>query len=66
MTKTRVESAAKPAPKKAEPTAVELARTIDDAVALYQAKFPDDWEQCRLYPVQHALPHISAKLRSLG
>lgn len=45
---------------------VFLARLIDDAVALYRARFPEDWGVCQNWPVQHALAHIAAKLRSLG
>ena len=45
---------------------VFLARLIDDAVALYRARFPEDWGECCNWPVQHALAHIAAKLRSLG
>ena len=49
-----------------EPDPVAIARTIDDAVALYRAAFPEDWGVCQNWPLQHALPHVAAKLRSLG
>jgi hypothetical protein len=45
---------------------VLLARLIDDAVALYRARFPEDWGACQNWPLQHGLAHVAAKLRSLG
>jgi hypothetical protein len=46
--------------------ALMLARTIDDAVALYREAYPEDWSVCQNWPLQHALPHVAAKLRALG
>jgi hypothetical protein len=46
--------------------ALALARTIDDAVALYREAYPEDWGVCQNWPLQHALPHVAAKLRALG
>ena len=46
--------------------ALVLARTIDDAVALYREAYPEDWRTCQNWPLQHALPHVAAKLRALG
>jgi hypothetical protein len=46
--------------------ALMLARTIDDAVALYREAYPEDWDACQNWPLQHALPHVAAKLRALG
>lgn len=59
----------RPAPDRLRPgsgQALALARTIDDAVALYRTAFPEDWGVCQNWPLQHALPHVAAKLRSLG
>lgn len=46
--------------------ALVLARTIDDAVALYREAYPEDWATAQNWPLQHALPHVAAKLRALG
>lgn len=63
---TRRARTAIPADETRAERALALARTIDDAVALYRAAFPEDWAACQNWPLQHALPHVAAKLRSLG
>jgi hypothetical protein len=42
----------------AEMTATQL----DDAVALFKARFPDEWEAIRLCPLQHGLDVMAERL----
>lgn len=46
--------------------ALELARTIDDAVDLFKEAFPEDWGSVRTMPAESMAKHMAAKLRSLG
>ncbi len=41
------------------------ARTLDDAVELFKQHFPDEWDAFQNAPLQHAIPHLIAKLRSV-
>ncbi len=46
-------------------TPLLAARLLDDAVVLFKQHFPEDWGECQNWPLQHAIPHLIAKLRSV-
>jgi hypothetical protein len=38
------------------------ATQLDDAVELFKARFPDEWEAIRLCPLQHGLDVMAERL----